>query len=332
MQFVTRAYNSIRLNSDKGTITKISKDPRLQDEYKFYSNIPKNIKLYYPELISFTEQDKEYNLELEYFPFQNIGQILFKNDSTEVWTNICLMLKYILSEFSKVKYSYYSGDQVENFRHEMFIEKTEKEYNSLKKNFKWFADFTKHSQISINSQIYWNFDLIWPEIKEYIFENLISKDPMTFMHGDMCFSNMLCGLDPNNNCVIKLIDPRGAFGVNGNHGDQFYDLAKLLHSVDGRYEEIIYDKFIISEPSEKAVAIAFNSNNADQIHRLMKKHLFDEKDYLKIKIIEGLIFVGMCARHYDSLDRQKVMYCTGIRILNECLNQIKYKTIAILAV
>ena len=36
----------------------------------------------------------------------------------------------------------------------------------------------------------------------------------------------------------------------------------------------------------------------------------------KIKLIEGLIFVGMCARHYDNLDRQKAMLMTGLNILN----------------
>ena len=40
-------------------------------------------------------------------------------------------------------------------------------------------------------------------------------------------------------------------------------------------------------------------------------------DYNKIKLIEGLIFVGMCARHYDNLNRQKAMLMTGLNILND---------------
>lgn len=326
MQFVTRAYNSIKLNSNKGSLTKTSKDSRLEDEYKFYANIPKEITHFYPRLICFEEQNKEFKLELEYFPFQNVGQLLFENNNTDVWTNICLSLKHILNKFSTIKYSFYSGDQIEQFRYEMFIEKTENEFNSLEAKFDWFTKFTKHEQISINGKLYSNFDIIWNDIKKYIQNNLLTRETMTFMHGDMCFSNMLCGIDKEKNCVIKLIDPRGAFGAKGNHGDQIYDLAKLLHSVDGRYEDIIYDKFSLHESSETAVDFSFNSDNANEIHELMKAYLFDDSSYLNVRIIEGLIFVGMCARHYDSIERQKVMYCTGVRILNDCLNEIKKGT------
>ncbi|NBV28004.1 hypothetical protein EBS02_03150, partial [bacterium] len=45
-------------------------------------------------------------------------------------------------------------------------------------------------------------------------------------------------------------------------------------------------------------------------------------DYQKIKLIEGCIFVGMCARHYDSLERQKAMFITGLNILNEIYETI----------
>ena len=48
---------------------------------------------------------------------------------------------------------------------------------------------------------------------------------------------------------------------------------------------------------------------------------FYKQFYKHFKFLQGLIFIGMCARHYDSLDRQKIMYCTGIKILNECLEE-----------
>ena len=42
----------------------------------------------------------------------------------------------------------------------------------------------------------------------------------------------------------------------------------------------------------------------------------EEKD----KLIQGLIYIGMCSRHYDSFLRQLVMYLNGVRILNEVLD------------
>ena len=42
----------------------------------------------------------------------------------------------------------------------------------------------------------------------------------------------------------------------------------------------------------------------------------------KCDIIEGTIFIGMCARHYDSPKRQIAMYLTGIKILNRIFERI----------
>ena len=52
---------------------------------------------------------------------------------------------------------------------------------------------------------------------------------------------------------------------------------------------------------------------------VVENHNFD---YQKIKLIEGCIFIGMCARHYDSLERQKAMFISGLKLLNEIYETI----------
>jgi hypothetical protein len=57
------------------------------------------------------------------------------------------------------------------------------------------------------------------------------------MHGDFCFSNILYNARVRR---IKAIDPRGGIGeVASLYGDPRYDLAKLAHSISGRYDQII---------------------------------------------------------------------------------------------
>jgi hypothetical protein len=57
------------------------------------------------------------------------------------------------------------------------------------------------------------------------------------MHGDFCFSNILYNARVRR---IKAIDPRGAVGETASlYGDPRYDLAKLAHSIVGRYDQII---------------------------------------------------------------------------------------------
>jgi hypothetical protein len=45
-------------------------------------------------------------------------------------------------------------------------------------------------------------------------------------------------------------------------------------------------------------------------------------DITKVQILEGTIFIGMCARHYDSSKRQIAMYLTGLKILNDIYETI----------
>ena len=100
-------------------------------------------------------------------------------------------------------------------------------------------------------------------------------------------------------------------------GDVYYDLAKLMHSVDGKYECFIYDKFDLVTHSPEAFSLSFNTE-LKELSPLFSKYLYANHDETKIKVIQGLIFIGMCARHYDCHKRQVAMYLTGLRILNEC--------------
>ena len=59
----------------------------------------------------------------------------------------------------------------------------------------------------------------------------------SLMHGDLCFSNLLYDSRVRR---IKAIDPRGLVGDRPTiFGDVRYDLAKLAHSVVGRYDQIV---------------------------------------------------------------------------------------------
>lgn len=321
MKFITRAYNTIKLNELKGTLTKISSEERLGDEINFYRSLPPEFKVFYPRLCG-AESSSEHCMELEYYPFQNLGQLLLNEDfSEQKWITIANTLSYMLKKFETKKYPNLNS-VAQHYKAEMFLTKTKNEYDKLKDNFNFFATFCDYDSLAINNITYVNFEALWEPLKRYIEENYCDTRPLSFMHGDMCFSNMLYGFDTAGNVVLKLIDPRGAFGEKGCHGDVYYDLAKLRHSLEGAYEYFIYDKFDVSIEANR-VSLTFVNDNRLKVLEIFNKYLFQNFDQLKIKILEGLIFIGMCARHYDSLERQKAMYCVGVKILNECMSEIK---------
>ena len=120
-----------------------------------------------------------------------------------------------------------------------------------------------------------------------------------------------------------MLAPRGVFGNTNFFGDPYYDLAKISHSCSGGYEFFIYDRFQINTYDNNFDLKFIDNVNMEKINNKFIKIVDEYKfDYEKIKLLEGCIFIGMCARHYDSLDRQKAMFITGLNILNDIYEKI----------
>jgi hypothetical protein len=321
MQKLTaRAYNRFKVDTVRGTITKSSSTLRLRDEilyYKMLSNLYSEQSIYFPRLLDSYHQmhdgNGEYWMELEFYDYNNLSQLISKKSTN--WENIFTKLKHVLLEWSQLHpFVKWTTDDIRSAAYDMYITKTEKEfdnfYNGWHDKFEALFD-TQTRVLIINRKQYNNFAIIWPRIKIYIENNMLNFTP-SIIHGDFCFSNILHSTD---NDVVRFIDPRGSFGKTGIFGDARYDVAKLYHSVDGKYDAIINYQFIV--------------NSHGNIHELMispfsaiskfEQIFFPTFNKKEIKILQGCIFIGMCARHYDSIERQHAMYLTGIRLLNEAL-------------
>lgn len=323
MQFITRAYNDIEVKNIN-TVTKTSSDIKLKKEFLYYNNVPTQLKIFNPRIIKFSEINNNFELEMEYYAYKNLSSFFINQHiDFELWDNISKFIFTSLKEFEKVKYGSFSEHDIKKFMYSMYVEKTQKEYLNLRNNFEFFNNLSKNSKVIINEEEYSNFEIIWDKIEKHINKYITEgKEPLSFIHGDFCFSNILCGVSDSKQVSLKYIDPRGTFGIDGCHGDRYYDLAKLKHSVDGGYEYIIYDLFKI-ESHQNKINFSFNDDNKKTILNLLNKNIFDKFDQNKIDLIQGLIYIGMCARHYDSLDRQKIMFSTGIRLLNNFLRDIQ---------
>ena len=330
MKFITRDYNSISLNPAEGTLTKTSTNSKLIDEMTYFQEISSQsdpyLKLLYPRLISFETTEEFCRMEMEYYPFKNLGNYI--TDGTpfgeEFWINVLEMLFSVIERMKKTTASY-SDDHIRTFCTSMFVDKTLKEYDNLRNDFPFFDSLANFSVLEINGKEYRNFNSIWEEILGEVEELIEEEKVFNVIHGDMCFSNILLGEHPESNSILRLIDPRGAFGIKGVFGSSLYDYAKLSHSISGGYEFFIYDRFKVenTEPgSNKFTLKLIDSVNKEMCEKLFLQHMQMSPNMLrKVKLIEGLIFIGMCARHYDSFERQQAMYLTGVRILNEVINE-----------
>lgn len=309
-----RAYNSFRYEPF-GLIRKSSQTERLADEIGYYKTIQRDINksIFFPRLIA-SHIGEENWLLMERYDYQNLGNYLTgQTDRTVRWSEVFDELSVVLSQFET-----FSDPQNGNPQHttDMLINKTSREYDALVSVRYDLQHLFSSKIVNINGKEYRNFSEIWPEV-EYWIMNTMLEYTSTMIHGDMCFSNILYSPDAK---IIKFIDPRGSYGKKGIYGDARYDIAKLYHSVDGGYEYIINDAFTLNGDLN---VWDYELHNYDvrALQAFEKKFFetgaFDKKE---ITLIQGCIYIGMCARHYDAPRRQELMYLTGVKLLNEGMN------------
>jgi len=140
---------------------------------------------------------------------------------------------------------------------------------------------------------------------------LLDLDQLTPIHGDFCFSNLLYD---HRSRMIRMIDPRGEFGVPGIYGDARYDLAKLFHSVAGGYDFIVSDRFHVSCSSDGQLRLDLAT---DEYHQRVKvlfqsQLLQNPKTYQQVLAIQALLFISMLPLHQDRPVRQLAMLAVGL--------------------
>ncbi len=123
-----------------------------------------------------------------------------------------------------------------------------------------------------------------------------------------------------------MIDPRGTFGEFDIYGDERYELAKILHSIEGKYDFIIKDLFKL-ETDDLNYRIEFNYTEPSPDIVSIFMNVFHEKINgieNQLILIESLLFLSMIPLHRESLKHQQAMLCRGIQLLDRVLD-IRYR-------
>lgn len=201
----------------------------------------------------------------------------------------------------------------------IMVTKTLQRFKKMKKDERFITFF--ESPIVVNGKRYLPLNEIIISLEQAIPEMLYDVDTFNIIHGDLCFANIMVD---SNFSFIKVIDPRGKFGTYDIYGDFRYELAKLFHSVDGKYDFIIKDLFDLDYNSE-AACINYRIQDRKREFDLYKVFLSTfateiDSDLKKIELIEALLFLSMIPLHGESIRHQMVMLGTGLEILNRVID------------
>lgn len=310
-----RYFNTLSIHPTINTITKISENnQKLKDELDWYLSLPDALKVLTPRIFRQDNLDGHVRIVQEYYGYPTLAELYVYGDlDIEIWESILRQVLRVQHEFAC-----YRGELTETEIKDIYLVKTQERLQGLSQDPDWKA-LLESPVIQFNGRYLKNVNELLKLLEPTILE-LAASAPVGIIHGDFCFSNILFDV---NNQIIRLIDPRGRFGRKGIYGDLRYDLAKLRHSIAGMYDYIVAGMFSLDE---KEGRIFFGHVFFNGVQENLKRYfdfLLRQNGYSirEIQLIEGLLFISMLPYHQDHPARQKMFYLTGLRLLNEVLDE-----------
>ena len=305
-----REFNSLQIT--RFSVKKFSDDyTKMKAEYTWYKSVPPDMMHYIPSVWGTC-----YNgYEIEYFYLCSLSNMyVYGESSYNTWVNIInACCEYLTSEYSHKSYKSCDIAKTNNL---LFTYKTQ----SRLEKYSFATGFDLNHKIIINGKELPSINSIIDELDKCIKKD--SVEYVSIMHGDFCFSNILYDFKSQS---IKVVDPRGLSAdckEITNYGDLRYDVAKLAHSIIGKYDFIMAHRFDYSEASPYDIKFSIYLNNNCKIEKyfLNKMSLLYNVNEDTIYPIMINLFLSMLPLHSDDSIRQKALLANALRLYLEYIS------------
>lgn len=251
-----RTFHSFQYNSELGLLKKTSTWDTCEKENNWYKSLSPEESIFVPRW--FESPNPRQELILSYEPGVLLSDLmLHENISRSTWD-------YIISSLMNIRNKYFC-----RYDHLQTLDSKEHWYSRARVRLAKIPELTySEKEVIVN----------------YIRNNILtSVRPITCMHGDLHFGNILYDVATGR---FRFIDPRGQYGFQlTKAGDDLYDMAKLAHDLYWGYNAIVADTKLNNDCKE----------------------IFSEKiDHCDVIINAGLILLATCIPlHYDDRPRQE---------------------------
>lgn len=305
-----RSFNDIQIDTTANTVLKRSTHTaKFVDEINWFLEMPAALSEYIPTLHRYSLDPAAPFVQMDFYDMLTLHEIFIHgNHAPERWTTILRQLKHINTLFQEYQAPAERDTAAELYT--MYVTKTV----SRLQDFKQLGLVQADVPLTINGKDYRSLNeylvLIEPVAKR---EGLLEPRPFNIIHGDFCFTNLLYDLRTDE---VVLIDPRGSFGPSGIYGDNYYEWAKLAHSVDGGYDLIISDRFNMAQIDNNIIYTPHRHSIHDKIRTLFYQEIIPAADHSKVQLAQALLFFAMLPLHADTPRRQYVMLCTAVELFD----------------
>ncbi|MFA1610797.1 aminoglycoside phosphotransferase family protein [Halobellus rubicundus] len=308
----TREFNELHVDSGKNVITKRSNDAEtLISEINWYNQVPSALQPYLPRIYDWSTDGEKPFVQMEYIGYLSLSDLqLYGSHGQHLWNRIFYRLMQMLAEFRE--FTVTDTEKICDALKSMYVDKTRRRLNTLRDDER-FEPFFGRDEVVVNGASHPSLGEFLGQLDSIVEEeSLLCRGEFTIIHGDLCLPNIL--YDPRNQ-IVKLIDPRGAFGSFTVYGDPRYDLAKLRHSFVGHYEHLINGQFDAFRLGDRELSYDVHVTDEQQRREARFDTVLEEEvqDSLsQIELIEALLFLSMVPLHSDSYERQLCMLSQGI--------------------
>lgn len=223
-----RAFN--RLSSSRRIVEKSGRDPaKIEAEARWFETLPPPMRLFAPAFLGLRREGEALSYAIEYLYQPTLADLyVFGRLPRSAWTNIFAGCDEFLAACASHPAPPATRDDVRAIYAGKTLERLEAHARArgldlaapCRLNGAWLPSLERMAILAAGA--------VAPA----------SDAQLTMIHGDFCFSNILYDTRAD---MIRVIDPRGlsSQGTFSSHGDRRYDLAKLYHSVIGRYDHIL---------------------------------------------------------------------------------------------
>ncbi len=304
-----RHFNSMKIDSKIVSKTSVNNN-KILAEFRWFEQVPSQIKYYLPQLVSTRDDENSAYYELEYLYLIGLNELfVFGKQPLFIWNKIFKSCHEFL-----LKVNTFKPERISNYlNNDIYLNKTNIRIDEfLASNPMYIAPLSyKGNSIGTLKEI---------AIESARYICLPDDLCISVVHGDFCFSNILFDFRRQD---IKLIDPRGinSEGDFDIYGDLRYDYAKFGHSIIGLYDMIIAERYFLEEENFDFMISFPNISEIRIIQRAFLSEFFESDTLVKNKkfLLAAMIhlFLSMLPLHKDSKKRQKAFIANSLRLFVE---------------
>ena len=302
-----RHFNALSYDRVRGWITKKSSNSEaFRKQVRWFKQIPDEVAPFLPRIFGSSDGSDPF-ITMELLSIPTLGDLFISQRlNLGAWNDVVHSISCIQSCFAEKAVRNSLAPQLARA---VYLDKTRSR----------LQEFTAQNP-SVGSYFVrrgaekWTIDRVQETLPSVIeHSGLLEMDELTPIHGDFCFSNLLYDYKVR---LVKMIDPRGEFGVPGIFGDRRYDLAKLAHSYAGKYDLITADRFSVEVGIEGCLRSHTQTDDYyTRVQSIFDTVLLPDMELRKqVYTVEALLFLSMLPLHADKPRRQLAMLTTGLEL------------------